>query len=88
MKNLFDEDVNPSDYLKATIDRRKYIPLQEIYGTLDGKRCKNCKYFETHYYSRRKYFKCELMGISSSEASDIRANRTACKKYIEVEENE
>ncbi len=42
-------------------------------------RCKNCKHFIRKEYAKR-YFKCELLGDTRSEATDIKANNV-CDLY-------
>jgi len=46
--------------------------------------CKNCKYFREFDYNYKRYFKCEMLGITSSAATDIRKKDIACKLYKEV----
>ncbi len=54
--------------------------FRSINGYKSGFYCKNCKYFRELRYNR-KYFKCEKLGITSSEATDIRKNDIACNLY-------
>ena len=54
---------------------RKFKAMQQIYGVRQGTKCKNCKHFIRHNYNNKTYFKCELWKISSSSATDIRANQ-------------
>lgn len=60
--------------------RRRYRTMQEQFGTLDGETCRTCKHLVYNTLQRR-YYKCELWHISSSEATDIRLKQTACKKW-------
>lgn len=83
MKNLFDEEVDPSDLIKKK-GRKKYTTMQEQFGFKPCFLCKNCKHFERHRYHDKNYFKCALWYKSSSEATDIRANDVACGKYEEA----
>jgi len=76
MINLFGEDFNPSK------SKKRYVSMQSTFGIKEGFKCKNCKHFERHHYSKT-YFKCALWYKSNSEATDIRANATACGKYEE-----
>ena len=52
----------------------------------DNRKCKDCKYCAKNMYHNKSYYKCELMGISHSEASD-RANHV-CNKYACLSEIE
>ena len=82
MINLFGEDVNPDELIeKEKKGRKRYIPMQEQHGLKEGFKCKNCRHFIRCFHNGKTYFKCELWYISSSEATDIRANATACGKY-------
>ena len=78
MINLFGEEDN---LVKKS--RKKYITMQESFGLKEGFKCKNCKHFVINHLNNKKYFKCALWYISNSEATDIRANATACTKYEE-----
>ncbi len=54
--------------------------FRSINGYKNGFYCKNCKHFK-ELRCNRKYFKCEILGITSSEATDIRKNDIACNLY-------
>lgn len=54
--------------------------FRSIHGYKKGFYCKNCIYFKEMRYNR-KYFKCEKLGITSSQATDIRKNDIACNLY-------
>lgn len=60
--------------------------LKKIYGVSDGNKCKNCIHFK-----RKKignvYFKCLKASVSSSEATDWRANWGACGLFVSKEDN-
>lgn len=60
---------------------RKFKTMQQIHGVKQGTKCKDCKHFLIRYYHNKFYFKCELWKISSSSATDIRANQEGCNKY-------
>ena len=57
--------------------------FREKNGFLFGKHCKNCKYHHRFDYHNKYYHKCEKLGVSNSEATDIRAKEMACKLYEE-----
>ena len=64
---------------------RKTKTMQEMYGEMEGKTCKTCKYCECWRYNRN-FYKCVLwmrLFRGSSAASDIRLKNTACGKYEE-----
>ncbi|RLB96131.1 MAG: hypothetical protein DRH90_24885 [Deltaproteobacteria bacterium] len=49
--------------------------------TKSCKTCINCVYLESNSY--KKFYKCKLIGISSSEATDIRLKNTCDKHEIQ-----
>ncbi|MBR3208839.1 MAG: hypothetical protein IKF82_01080 [Bacilli bacterium] len=83
MKDLFGEETSLDDYLRASekTNHKKYISMQVQYGEKQGFKCKDCKHFIRNNHNYKTYFKCGLWHISNSEATDIRANQTACNKY-------
>ena len=50
-----------------------------------GRKCKDCKYLTMHECSKR-YYKCELRGVTHGKATDHGKYYPACSK-IELEEN-
>ena len=54
--------------------------FRSINGYKNGFYCKNCIYFKEMRYNH-KYFKCEKLGITASQATDIRKNDIACNLY-------
>ena len=58
--------------------KRKIEAMHEAYGTSPNL-CKYCEHFWVHIMpSGRRYFKCHAYGESRSEATEWRANWTAC----------
>ena len=55
--------------------------FRKMYGYDDSHRCKDCKYLCIYYAGNSKYYKCNLMGISASEATDIRLKDPACTRW-------
>lgn len=67
---------------------RKIPTMQQMYGTNENHKCKECAY---HYAMKRSktYHKCELWNKffeGSSSCSDIRVNSMACGKFEAEEE--
>ena len=59
--------------------------FRKMYGFDDEHICKDCKYCV--YTERdRRWYKCLLMGVSASEATDIRLKDTACTRWEMKEE--
>lgn len=57
--------------------------MNEIWGTLENKRCGECKHFLRLRYHGKTYFKCELWSITQSTATDKRIKDIACKRWEE-----
>lgn len=51
--------------------------MYELFGRADGK-CKDCEHYRTFKYRDKSYRKCEVYGITQSEASDWKAGYDAC----------
>ena len=51
-------------------------------GYKEGYKCRNCVHFKA-MRANRIFYKCEILGISSSIATDIRKNEVACNRYEE-----
>ena len=73
---------NPYQRLKQQMHYRKANVLKgEMY-------CKYCKHCLKMDYHNKIYYKCELIGVSNSEATDIRVKNT-CDMFNKKElENE
>ena len=55
----------------------KIEKMHYLFGKSDGK-CKNCEHYSTFKYHDKSYRKCEVYGITQSEASDWKAGYGAC----------
>lgn len=55
--------------------------FRQINGYLQGKTCKECIYHKAFSYHYKTFHKCEKMGITQSEATDIRLKDCACKLF-------
>lgn len=71
-----ERDVEPI----KTGGRKPYERMQEMHGYTEGKTCSTCKHLICHVRSRR-WYKCSLWMVSSSQATDIRLKDRACGKY-------
>lgn len=88
----FDGTVEEINFLPkdtATIYKRLTIKqkFRLKYGINENVRCKDCKYFKKINVNGKHYYKCEIMGISSSSATDIRLKDHGCSKFMEGGEN-
>ena len=55
--------------------------FRRINGYLQGKICKECKHLKAFKQHYKTYHKCEKIGITNSEATDIRLKDCACKLF-------
>lgn len=60
---------------------RKIAAMHERFGTCGAFRCKDCDHLLTYEYRGQRYNKCELYGVSNSEATDWRQHWQACGMY-------
>lgn len=81
--DIFGNEVEVHNIPHKRKGRPKYRTMQEIYGTINGKTCKTCKYCVKYILGYKGWYKCEKWIISSSESTDIRMKDIACKKYEE-----
>lgn len=83
-KNLFGEQVEEPRNRKRQGHMGVYQKwrAQNSYRVSDSNyyRCKTCRYILKIQNNGKTYYKCELQGMSSSEASDIRISYI-CKKW-------
>jgi len=61
--------------------QRNRYRLHEVEGQL----CGSCEHFTRVFGNTKMYSKCELLGISNSEATDIR-KRDVCDLWLIAEE--
>lgn len=57
---------------------RKIDRMHEIFGVLEGEKCKNCYHL---LGEKGTYRKCEIYGDTASEATDWALSWTACKMW-------
>ena len=53
---------------------------RRMYGYDEAHRCGDCRHL-VKKEANRTFYKCELIGISASEATDIRLKDVACKRW-------
>lgn len=81
----FGEKRNVIKHRKLTI-KEKY---RAKFGTRTDVKCKDCRHCSREDYNDKHYYKCKIMGISSSAATDIRLKDYGCSNFIKKEqENE
>lgn len=63
------------------MNERKIFAMHKRFGTCGALRCKDCSHLIKGKYHDRGYSKCELYGITRSEATDWRQANQACGMY-------
>ena len=66
--------------------KRKFDLMYEMFGRSTGK-CKDCQHYTTYRYHNKPYRKCELYGVTCSEATDWKASADACGLFPDKEYN-
>ena len=64
---------------KMFTEKKRIEAMHDMFGYANDF-CKNCCHFGEYRYNR-KYFKCKIYGVSSSEATDWRKNWQACGAF-------
>lgn len=78
---LFDVDNEPIPMsFKSQYQKWKYQNKYRKADDLSDIRCKNCKHRVIIHSSGKIYYKCRLIGISHSSATDIRLSNV-CKNF-------
>lgn len=67
--------------------KRKFDLMYEMFGKSEGK-CKDCSHYTSYHYHDRSYRKCEVYGVTCSEASDWKASADACGLFNKETEHE
>ena len=57
---------------------RKIALMHQEFGKLDGHNCGECYHFHREFYRGKKYRKCDVYGLTNSEASDWAKSYPAC----------
>lgn len=61
---------------------RKILAMLIYFGELkNGKTCKQCCHLKKYGWRGKNYYKCEVYGISNSEATDWRLYYPACGAF-------
>ena len=83
--DLFGNEIDVKD-LKTTAPKETIRgKFRKVYGFNHEHTCKDCKFLVPKKQDRT-YYKCSLMGISASEATDIRLKDVACYAWLRKEE--
>lgn len=61
--------------------KRKIDAMHERFGKCGGLLCRDCNHLVHRQWGDRKFYKCELYGLSHGEATDWRISYTACGMY-------
>lgn len=60
---------------------RRIAAMHKRFGTNTALYCKGCSHLISDMWHDRHYYKCEIYGMSHSEASDWRRSWMACGMY-------
>ena len=60
---------------------RRIAAMHKRFGTNYALCCKDCNHLICGEYHDRRYYKCEIYGLSHSESSDWRRSWMACGMY-------
>ena len=71
------EEVDGLKFNRETIKGR----FRRLYGYDENKRCGDCRYLCKTSTNSHTFYKCNLIGISASEATDIRLRDPACSRW-------
>lgn len=82
--DLFGNEIDVKD-LETTVPKSIRGAFRKMYGFNHKHTCKDCKFLVSKMRDRT-YYKCSLMGISASEATDIRLKDVACNAWVRKEE--
>ena len=73
--------------MAVEMNGRKIFAMHKRFGTCGAFRCKDCDHLIGGKYHDRQLYKCELYGLTHSEATDWRLSYQACGMYnMEVDE--
>ncbi len=87
--DIFGNEIPVEQAYDVKHDRRETIKSRwrRMYGYDDSHKCGDCRYsFRLTVNDNKHFWKCNLMGVSSSEATDIRKSDPACKRWEERNE--
>lgn len=86
--NEFQMDIFGNEVPVEQIETKQQLPRETIksrwrrmYGYDESHRCGDCRYLCKYLSGNFSGYKCNLMGISASEATDIRLKDPACKRW-------
>jgi len=80
-KNLFGEMVEVDNGKYKNLSKYQIFKQKNNYRKSDsGLKCKNCNHHHRYEYHNKYYHKCDLLGVSNSEATDIRIS-FVCDKW-------
>lgn len=60
---------------------KKIERMYALFGMREDGRCRDCQHYVRYRYHNKPYRKCEVYGVTNSEASDWTGKYTACGLY-------
>ena len=88
--NIFGEEIDYNEVIEEQKPKPR-MTIKERFRSINGinksHKCKECQHCIRYILRNGKsYYKCQKMGISSSEATDIRLKDYSCNLFKVVEE--
>lgn len=80
MKDLFGNEINMTEFNNTRSPYQAFKHRNNYRKSFEQNTCGNCKHSQRWEYHNKYYWKCELLGFSNSEASDIRKGHI-CDKW-------
>lgn len=57
--------------------------FRSSFGFYKDHQCRECQHHVVLHYNNKNFYKCRMIGISNSSATDIRLKDYACKLFVE-----
>lgn len=84
MREIYQLDIFGEEHSAESIKDRQHETIKgqfrKMYGFDDAHQCRDCEHL-TYTERDRRWYKCSLMGISASAATDIRLGDPACRRW-------
>lgn len=87
--DIFGNEVDVETIIEKKQKKRLTIKekFRQIHGFKEGFKCANCIYFWCDSHNNKNYYKCKKIGISNSNATDIRLKDIACNLFEGVKDD-
>lgn len=90
MTDAYQLDIFGHEIEVASVGRKEPETIKgrfrKMYGFDEAHACRDCAHRVYRDRGDRRYYKCELIGISASESTDIRLKDPACGRWARRED--